>query len=210
MWPRALWERAKSAFHFKFDNRVLFIHCRGFRETGIVWFWRRQCWAHFSGGSSHAVGLDTGRSASWSLAFSVNKSRVGVELGGWWKFLNAFLQICHISWKKSAPRVGLTGNDQKPSLLIHESFDSWCFTSVMLEATCGREKGPTVLCCLPLWFRKCRRKIWKGDSIKLSTPLHLCLPRPPLFLLFFPHTLLTWWSIFVEMEHWKRNGHLLL
>ena len=106
MWPRALWERAKSASHFKFDNRVLFIHCRGFPETGIVWFWRRQCWAHFSGGSSHAVGLDTGRSASWSLAFSVNKSRVGVELVGGgtssktWKFLNVFLQIHHISWKK--------------------------------------------------------------------------------------------------------------
>ena len=32
--------------------------------------------------------------------------------------------LSHLLEKKSAPRVGLTGNDQKPSLLIHESFDS--------------------------------------------------------------------------------------
>lgn len=95
--------------------------------------------------------------------------------------MNAFIQIHHTSWKKPAPREGITGNYQKRSLLIHESFDSCYFTSAMLEAACGKEKNQEVLSCLPSWeqFRECSRKVGKGDSIKLNTPLHICLPSPP-------------------------------
>ena len=178
---------------------MLFIHCRGFRETGIVWFWRRQCWTHFSGGSSHAVGLDTGRSVSWSLAFSVNKSRARVELGVGWKFLNAFLQIHHISWKK----YKLPGKDLLEMIRSHLSWSTdplipdillqWCW-KLLVEGEKGKQYYVVYLC----GSGNAGEKL-EGDSVKPST-----LPR------LFPQTLPAWWSVFVETEHWKRNGHLLL
>ena len=105
-----------------------------------------------------------------------------------------------------AGRFSTTAPPGKP----HESFDSCYFTSVMLEAACGKEKSQEVLSCVPSWeqFRECSRKIGKGDSIKLNTPLHICLPSPP-FIPIVVHSYLAntvipsllKWNIGREMDH---------